>query len=48
MGKVTIVVESDDISTNELYEKVQNCCFSEDQVSGEGDVRIYIVPGDED
>jgi len=55
MGKVTVIVESDDISTHNLTELLENAMkwesfiatLAEDQYEVEADVKVYIVPSDE-
>lgn len=56
MGKVTIVIESDTMHTNSLYALMRARMTSEamlvkaaQEVTGnKEDIRVYIVPGDED
>ena len=52
MGKVMVIVESDTVSTGDLEKalKSPNVLMDEDELSDkvDGEVRIYIVPSDED
>ena len=56
MGRVTVIVESDSVSTNTLYDKLREIipseidieCSLSDDGDGTGiDVRVYIIPGDD-
>ncbi len=56
MGKVTIIVESDNVSTDKLYNSLRLLMTPEIVIKArigaiEGktpDIRVYIVPSDED
>ena len=56
MGKVTIILESDNVPTSILYEEAKDFCAGMedtlmDDIREEGtmdpDIRVYVVPGDE-